>query len=615
MIANSKKIILLFLILPVLGSCSGFLKENHVTFFDEEAVFKTEQTLEAQIYGCYSALHSTGLWKGSMEEFLHTASGLMIWRGAKASNEWLDGLYLAKFSTNNQGNQMVWDDLWVAVNRCNRLLDGLDGSPVDDAFKLEIEAEARFIRAVCYFTLVRLWGDVPLVLSSPREMQGINNPRQPFYKVYAQVLSDLGFAELNMRGKGRQEMLNPAKNRPFKWAATAYKSLVYLTIGSLLGSPDDNFWDSSKDGQLIAEGKLPRTPDFTGCDGIKTAQDAYKLAFETAEKVIESKVYSLCSDYRILFRWTEVGDWTLDENIFVLPSSDRGGSNFNSVRMLPQYPEGSSNYSTINNNYGRVRPSRFGVDNFIKYSGGRRGTGLFNSSVYAETSDPRYKATFFTQFKQLGQGMTVTTYPADTRLETYNSTNCLPYVKKYLDPTYDVTSGTAHMYMMRLAEVYLVSAEAAANLSGGSHNEYWQKSILRVNELRARARASVDSGSASCPPDWTEESFSSSEDLVNAIIWERWIELCGENHEWFDTHRKGAGWLSEQIAAPMNRFYLDNKFQNVYCTYMFPKESFTRGWIYCEDKQSLRKSLLMAYPQSELRLNTAENCQNDYFWQ
>lgn len=602
-------------------SCSDFLDSEPTTSFPKDMLYSTEEAVETLLSGCYNTMHSAYLWKGTMAEFFHTASGLMIWKGQRLTDEWLDGLYLTKYSMTNSGNKRIWDAIWTGINTCNDLLDNLPSSPIDESYKTEVEAEARFIRALMYYTAVRIWGDVPIILSSPESPDDVFAPRDAWYKVYIQVLDDLGFAEKNMRTKERQDEVNFEKSRPHRWAATAFKSSVYLTIGSLLAHPDDNFWNPEKDAALIAEGKDPRTPDFTPV-GISSAEDAFTKAYETAEDVIQNSPYSLVPDYRTLFRWTEHDDWFLPEAIFVLASTNMGGDNYNSTRMLPNYPEGSSNLFTSNKNPGRARPSRFAVDNFLKYSGGTMDDNPESMaySLYTESSDPRYKATFFRSYKRSDNGSTVSTYPSSSRVNITSSDYSVPYFKKYLDPTYDVTNGYADFYFLRLAELYLISAEASASLSLTPGDTHWIMAVGRVNDLRKRARQSKDGTESDVPADWNIDDFADKEELILNIFWERYIELSGEGHEYFDTHRMGATWLRDNIAVPQNTFLEENPNQYIYWSYTYvgAEERYNNGGhTFPTDVQSLRKSLLCAYPESEIRLNTTlgYSDQNDYYWQ
>ena len=205
----------------------------------------------------------------------------------------------------------------------------------------------------------------------------------------------------------------------------------------------------------------------------------------------------------------------------------------------------------------------------------------------------------------------VTCYPADNRI--YSTTATVfknygyPFYKKYYDPTFDNSVGNSDFYIMRLAEVYLIAAEACANLSGGRGDNYADKAIQYVNVLLARARQSVDGEPAVEPQDWTVSLFTDKQDLINAIFWERCFEMPFEQHEYYDTHRMGAKWLTENIAKPKNiylyekeqdDFVLDGKTYSGYRTLLYGN-----SFRYDEDWTLVRKGLISAYPYNELLYN------------
>ena len=333
------------------------------------------------------------------------------------------------------------------------------------------------------------------------------------------------------------------------------------------------------------------------------------MAFNTAEKVIHEGPYRLCPDFRHLFRWSEPGDWYDKESIIVLPEINRSIYGFTAY-MLPQYPAGTEDNESENVYAGRVRPSRFAVDNFIRYSGGSKGTaGDHDKIVYSSTEDPRYAATFLDAYVNQKTGEKLYTYPHDSEIPTASDA----YLRKFLDPSFDGRIGKAGFYLMRLAEMYLISAESSASLSRTPGDLYWETAINRVNALRSRARHSQDSGEAAGPPDWISSSFASRENLINAIIWERTIELMGEGHEWFDTHRRGAKWLLDNIAKPASDFYLDNEDMSEYVAFHFTWVGDSNEPVYPSSVNELRRSLLLPYPEDAVRGLTS-NYQNDFCW-
>lgn len=604
-------------------SCTDFLKETTPTGLSEDTVYDTEASLEANIYGCLYGFYGSYMPQGYQMEMIHTASGLLAYKGARDNDQWVDGLKFAKYS-NSGPAQNVYTQHYGGIGKCNRLLDNLPDSPVDPAFKAEIEGEAKLYRAIHYFYLVRFFGDVPLLTSSPRNFEQTNNPRTVYYKVYAQIISDLNDAERLMRDQAKVDAVSPGKGRPCKWAATAFKSTVYLTIASLLkayeADPNDLFFDLAKDASRTAAGKDPHKPDFSAI-GIATAKDAWQLAYDTAEKVIAEGPYSLCPDYRKLFRWTYPEDFTLSERIFVLQSTTACGEENRLANMsLPAYAEGSCN-TIKNSNTGRWRPNRFMFQKFAENNGGIKGTGSENKDIFVDCEDPRFAASFYYEsYIRSDNGATAYVYPHNGKVIADITSACAnPYCKKYLDPTWDCNAGNADLYVLRLGEIYLISAEAAANLSSAKGDGMWQKALARVEDIHSRARKSTD-GAEAAFPTWSGRDFADQKELCLEIFWERVRELNCEGHEYFDTHRYGAKWLGEVMGVELNKFLqlreqnsMDDEGYGGVWKYLYNGVSFPTSQADC------RKSLLCGFPTTVEALNNTainiEEDQNDYFWQ
>jgi hypothetical protein len=125
-----------------------------------------------------------------------------------------------------------WAYLYSTIGKANLVIDNVDA--VTDTLlgatrRLEIKAEASFIRAYMYFQLVQLWGDVPLVLNSVSSfnleiLPLLFPPRTPADSVYAQIILDLETALPNVP----ETALN--KNYVTKGAVNAVLAKVYATI-------------------------------------------------------------------------------------------------------------------------------------------------------------------------------------------------------------------------------------------------------------------------------------------------------------------------------------------------------------------------------------------------
>ena len=95
-----------------------------------------------------------------------------------------------------------WQQHYYGINRANIAIDGLSAMPASvfttSGLQTRLIGEARFIRGLLYFNLVRLFGPVPLILHNPSsvDIASLQVPRASTDSVYAQIIADLtyGFA-------------------------------------------------------------------------------------------------------------------------------------------------------------------------------------------------------------------------------------------------------------------------------------------------------------------------------------------------------------------------------------------------------------------------------------
>ena len=595
-------------LLGSLFSCD-FLEEMPTTSLYGESVYATEGSLEAGIIGCYASMQSGSGWQGELTEYLQYASGLIRWKSARNTENWTQTLTLSMFPRNTI-NEKYYNFFYTSIYDCNRLIENLPGSPVDQTFKDEIESEARLIRAINYFALVRLYGDVPLVTETAKNILETPSPRVSYMKVYQQILEDLEFAQEHMRTPERQQQLTGTSGRPHKWAATSFLAAVYAQIACLIENQEFHFFDYAN--------KPERTPDFSFItleDGnhLETAEDAWRLCLAAAEAVKGSGAYALANSYADLFRWTDAADYQLKERVFVLQSTDNGATGvYTAVRTLPPFPDGTLQ-AVDNNNNGRIRPGRFVMQKWASVHGGELAEGREDGMrVYELCPDPRYDISYFhTSYKRLDGTYTII-YPSDGKVK-HSGTE--PYFKKYLNPRYNLSCSYADFYLMRYAEVLLYAAEAAASLGETD------KALGFMEEIHARARRSIEGGSPyPTMADWG--NLATKEQLIDAILWERVFELHGEGHEFFDTHRRGAKFMSEWLTKPLNAFLREpeqcgvkditqsapannSELKNLFYSHFLP-----------ENVQELRKSILLAFPDVEFRNNSAIKAdeQNDFYF-
>jgi hypothetical protein len=131
-----------------------------------------------------------------------------------------------------------WVSLYGTITRANVVLSHIDDVQFpDNNLKLQYTAEAKFLRALEYFHLVRLWGDVPLVTKqlTSTEVAGATF-REKQAVVYAQIVADLTDVINNSPLPNLQK--DAGVGRVSKAAANTLLGQVYLTMATTLAGAD-----------------------------------------------------------------------------------------------------------------------------------------------------------------------------------------------------------------------------------------------------------------------------------------------------------------------------------------------------------------------------------------
>lgn len=126
-------------------------------------------------------------------------------------------------SSQTQQLQTTWTDLFQIVYRANLLQQKIE--PFTFAKVNQFKGEARFLRALAYFDLVRLWGPVPISATVLTAEEAQRVPRAPIAEVYQFIIDDLKFAADNLPAT----YAAAEKGRATKWAAKGLLGKVYLT--------------------------------------------------------------------------------------------------------------------------------------------------------------------------------------------------------------------------------------------------------------------------------------------------------------------------------------------------------------------------------------------------
>ena len=207
----------------LLGSCKKLIDVGpSKTELLTTTVFKDSATVQLTLAGLYESFApQTGAYRNSISTLLALSADELQYNG----NNFDAFTNNAILSTD--GNAAgIWEDSYKTIYVANAILEGVSSADgISLRFKHQASAEARFIRAFCYFYLVNVYGDVPLVLSTDVS-KNANMARTAAAEVYSQIIEDLKFAQANLPSD--YSISDGSRTRANRWVATAMLARVYL---------------------------------------------------------------------------------------------------------------------------------------------------------------------------------------------------------------------------------------------------------------------------------------------------------------------------------------------------------------------------------------------------
>jgi hypothetical protein len=224
---------LLFMISLFMSNCKKLVQvESPITKVDAETVYSNDANATSVLTGIYIGMNnsfgfatgtsSISVLGGLSADELVTYSGFGDQRLLAYQNR--------LSSTDNPGVPF-WSTLYYYIYTTNSAIKGLTNSKsLTHPVKQQLLGEAKFMRAFCYFYLVNLWQDVPLVLNSDFKTTGVM-ARTLKTQVYEQIIEDLKEATILLNSNFVSTDLQTTTNeriRPNKWASTALLARVYL---------------------------------------------------------------------------------------------------------------------------------------------------------------------------------------------------------------------------------------------------------------------------------------------------------------------------------------------------------------------------------------------------
>lgn len=193
---KTSKILIFLLVATFFTSCSDFLDLQPISEETSGNAYETGSQIEAALVGAYESFQSSEFYVWDNILFQDVRSDNCY---AGGDNPEIFQIDFIDIEPTHSRLFTHWSNIYNAISKANLVIervDGIDDPLLSDDRKREIRGEAIFLRSYHYFTLVKMWGGVPLITNTitSTEAESINIPRASIEDVYAQITSDLELA-------------------------------------------------------------------------------------------------------------------------------------------------------------------------------------------------------------------------------------------------------------------------------------------------------------------------------------------------------------------------------------------------------------------------------------
>lgn len=497
-----------------LSSCESFLEEENYTNLVSES-YLTEDNADEMVVGAYQSLRS--VYKSY--DLLFMGTDIFTQQGEFISYNALNEYFNITDGNGSVGsywrvNYELVSNANVAINRYS---SDVDWSESNLGKKAQGIAEARVLRALGYFNLVRQYGGVVLVLDETTSIRA-DYTRSSEQECYVQIIKDIEESIADLE-------LSPASGRLSQKAAQHLLAEVYLTRGYTSFAGTDDFATAAS----LAENAI-------GNYDLLSQSFAELFAYDNQvnDEILLSVQYGTGTDYD-------------DRN------NNKHGIMMNQVINYPgisrDTPYGMKSHSAMPTEFFyslfEANDTREAVtihrvlyaseEAIVTNDGVGADTIAIGDTViyYPKTalSDTELKDKLNRYYVYqpdqyyygLQDNIDGVIYQYSANLERTN----FPIFAKFDDVDFDESEGGSRdAYVFRVAESHLIAAEAY--LKDGQSD----KALAHINKVRQRATGVVDHYAAL---------------TIDDILNERAVELAGEGNRWAVLKRTGK--LEERINA------------------------------------------------------------------
>lgn len=421
-------------------------------------------------------------------------------------------------TTNPVTNTHPWNWHYKAIRNANQFLAHIGQSSMEAAEKTSSINQARFLRAYHYHELFRWFG--PLVISEeaidPFAFE--TTRRETLETTVSYIIAE--FDALSKEGMLPDQWEDSDYGRPTRSAAMAYKARTMLYAASPLSAGSGVSWAQAAQAaqDLISYAESGNIHELYYDQA--EPEKSYTRYFNERKNKENILVNLRANDNDLYECFPAFNPWNVNKELATVPTQ----------WLVDSYDmaDGSQPITGYNTDYSPVINPASGYDEQNPYA--NRDPRLSQSIMYHGMTWPK-----------------VDKAPKTVDISTPEKWGSGYFLTKYLDDRIDHRDGATtpmNFIMMRYAEVLLNYAEAV-NESADSP-EARQKAIVRLNQIRLRAGITVPLAGA----DYSQST------LRERIRKERRVELCFEEHRFFDIRR----WkiASQVMSRPATGIALEN---------------------------------------------------------